>query len=48
MKYLSEFRDPEVAQALLREIKQTVTRPWVIMKRRPQPTPWRCIPSISR
>lgn len=32
MKYLSEFRDPEIAKGLLAEIEQTVTRPWVIME----------------
>ncbi len=32
MKYLSEFRDPELARALLDKIHRTVTRPWVIME----------------
>ncbi len=32
MKYLSEFRDPDVAKGLLEEIRRTVTRPWVIME----------------
>jgi hydrogenase expression/formation protein HypD len=32
MKYLDEFRDPEVAQRLLDEIRQTAKRPWVIME----------------
>ncbi|MEN8005885.1 MAG: hydrogenase formation protein HypD [Candidatus Krumholzibacteriota bacterium] len=32
MKYLDEFRDPELAKGLLGEIKRTVTRPWVIME----------------
>lgn len=32
MKYLSEFRSPELAEALLKEIKQTVTRKWNIME----------------
>jgi hydrogenase expression/formation protein HypD len=32
MKYLDEFRDPEVAQKLLDEIRQTATRPWVLME----------------
>ncbi len=32
MKYLDEFRNPEVAQRLLDEIKRTVTRPWTLME----------------
>jgi hydrogenase expression/formation protein HypD len=32
MKYLDEFSDPELAAALLQEIRQTVTRPWAIME----------------
>lgn len=32
MKYLSEYRDPEVAQRYLAEIRKTVTRPWTIME----------------
>lgn len=32
MKYLTEFRDPEVAKGLLNEIQRTVTKPWVIME----------------
>ncbi len=32
MKYLTEFRDPEVAQGLLTQIRRTVTRPWTIME----------------
>ncbi|HUV13185.1 MAG TPA: hydrogenase formation protein HypD, partial [Acidobacteriota bacterium] len=32
MKYLSEFRDPELVQTLLAAIADTVTRPWVIME----------------
>ena len=32
MKYLEEFRNPELAQKLLTEIRQTVTRPWVMME----------------
>ncbi|NTV47534.1 MAG: hydrogenase formation protein HypD, partial [Chlorobiales bacterium] len=32
MKYLDEFRNPEVARLVLEEIKKTVTRPWVIME----------------
>lgn len=32
MKYLSEFRSPELVAALLKEIKQTVTKDWNIME----------------
>jgi hydrogenase expression/formation protein HypD len=32
MKYLTEFRDPALAQSLLREIRKITTRPWVIME----------------
>ena len=32
MKYLTEYRDPEVAQRYLDEIHKTVTRPWTIME----------------
>ena len=32
MKYLDEFRDPELAKGLLTEIKRTVTQPWTIME----------------
>ena len=32
MKYLSEFRDGEVAQRMAREISRTATRPWKIME----------------
>ncbi|MCK9996400.1 MAG: hydrogenase formation protein HypD [Candidatus Krumholzibacteria bacterium] len=32
MKYLDEFRDPELAKGLLEEIRRAVTRPWVIME----------------
>jgi hydrogenase expression/formation protein HypD len=32
MKYLTEFRNPELARKVLKEIKQTVTRPWNIME----------------
>lgn len=32
MKFLSEYRDPEVAAKYLEEIKRTVTRPWTIME----------------
>lgn len=32
MKYLDEYRDPELARKLVREIQGSVTRPWVIME----------------
>ena len=32
MKYLSEYRDPDLALKLLEEIKSTVTKPWKIME----------------
>ena len=32
MKYLSEYRDPELARQYLAEIKHSVTRPWSIME----------------
>lgn len=32
MKFLSEYRDPDLARRLLAEIQRTVTRPWVIME----------------
>lgn len=32
MKYLTEYRNPELAKKVLNEIKQTVTRPWKIME----------------
>jgi hydrogenase expression/formation protein HypD len=32
VKYLDEFRDPQLAKGLLEEIRRTVTRPWVIME----------------
>lgn len=32
MKYLSEYRDPDLANQYLEEIKKTVTRPWSIME----------------
>ncbi len=32
MKYLSEFRDPDLARSLLERIKKAVTQPWVIME----------------
>ncbi|RKZ09768.1 hydrogenase formation protein HypD, partial [bacterium] len=32
MKHLAEYRDPELAKALLAQIAATVTRPWTIME----------------
>jgi hydrogenase expression/formation protein HypD len=32
MKFLTEYRDPEVAQQYLEEIKKIVTQPWTIME----------------
>lgn len=32
MKYLEEFRDPELARTLFDQIRATVTRPWVMME----------------
>lgn len=32
MRYLDEYRDQEVAQKILDDIRRTVTRPWVIME----------------
>ncbi|WP_435654750.1 hydrogenase formation protein HypD [Cellulophaga baltica] len=32
MKYMSEYRDPELAKKFLEEIKRTVSRPWSIME----------------
>src|SRR6266545_4626568 len=32
MKYLSEYRDPKLARALVAEIKSTATRRWVLME----------------
>ncbi len=32
MKYLEEFRDPELAQRLFEDIRRTVTQPWAIME----------------
>ena len=32
MKYLEEYRDPDVAAGLLREIRRAVTQPWVLME----------------
>jgi len=32
MKFLSEYRDPELAKQVLEEIKKTTTKPWKIME----------------
>jgi hydrogenase expression/formation protein HypD len=32
MKYLTEYRSPEVVEGLLKEINHTVTQPWTIME----------------
>lgn len=32
MKYLTEYRDPELAKRYLDQIHKTVTRPWTIME----------------
>ncbi len=32
MKYLSEYRDPELVEQYLRELRKTATRPWTIME----------------
>ena len=32
MKFLSEYRDPELVQSFLENIRKTVTRPWTIME----------------
>jgi hydrogenase expression/formation protein HypD len=32
MKYIDEYRDPKVAEALVRKIAGQVTRPWVLME----------------
>ncbi len=32
MKYLQEFRDPELARNILSEIRAVTTRPWAIME----------------
>ena len=32
MKFLSEYRTPEIVEQYLDEIKKTVTRPWTIME----------------
>ncbi len=32
MRYVDEYRDPGIALALAARIRQTVTRPWVLME----------------
>ena len=32
MKYVDEYRDPKIAQAVAAEIARKVTRPWVLME----------------
>ncbi len=32
MKYLEEFRNPEIVQGLITEIKRKITQPWVLME----------------
>ncbi len=32
MKYVDEYRDPQIAQAVAAEIRRKVTRPWVLME----------------
>ncbi|HHJ50007.1 MAG TPA: hydrogenase formation protein HypD, partial [Phaeodactylibacter sp.] len=32
MKFITEYRDPDLAKAYLEEIKKTVTRPWSVME----------------
>jgi hydrogenase expression/formation protein HypD len=32
MRYLAEYRDPKIAEGLLREIRKVTRRPWVIME----------------
>ncbi len=32
MRYLDEFRDPDIARKILSEIRRVTTRPWVIME----------------
>ena len=32
MRYLDEFGDPDLARALLDDIRRTVTRPWALME----------------
>ena len=32
MRYLSEYRDPDLARAALAELHRVVTKPWAIME----------------
>ena len=32
MRYIDEYRDPQIAQALVADIRRRVTRPWVLME----------------
>ena len=32
MKYLDEYRDPALAEKIIKEIERLVTRPWVLME----------------
>lgn len=32
MRYLTEFRDPNMVKVVLKEIQSTITRPWVLME----------------
>ena len=32
MKYISEYRDPQISRALLNEIRDQITQKWVIME----------------
>ncbi|MBZ5585645.1 MAG: hydrogenase formation protein HypD [Acidobacteriia bacterium] len=32
MKYIDEYRDPKIAEALVRKLQRQVTRPWVLME----------------
>ncbi|MFQ5752033.1 MAG: hydrogenase formation protein HypD, partial [bacterium] len=32
MKYLDEYRNPQIARRMLKEIRTVTTRPWVIME----------------
>lgn len=37
MKYLDEYRDPDLARALVRAIERTAARPWALMDMKPSP-----------
>ena len=32
MKYIDEYRNPKVAEALVQKLARQVTRPWVLME----------------